>query len=368
MKLTRSVNFGFAIVFILLIGAGAVTYHERGRRTEERASAHLKTMLMLRESVLRGYFESLRSEIILWSSQSSVATVLLEVTEDYERQGAAGLGLVGRESVSSLKKISDEDGSDSVDERVRRFALHHQYHDVFFISKTGDVLYTVAKESDYGTNLVTGPYADSGLGRLFDRLKASTDPDQIVFEDFSAYAPSADEPAAFIGSPIHANDEGIGYYAVQIPAEPINRIMQFSAGMGESGETYLVGPDRLMRSDSRFFEESSILETTVDGATIAMALDGQIGLSIVDDYRGIRVYSAYRPFDFEGMRWAVLAEQDVAEIEAPIAETLEWILIGYAGLFLTGLLLRFVLMHAVLPAALGAFLGMSMLEPGGDEP
>ena len=34
------------------------------------------------------------------------------------------------------------------------------------------------------------------------------------------------------------------------------------------GETYLVGSDHLMRSDSRFSEESTILNTKVDGETV----------------------------------------------------------------------------------------------------
>jgi methyl-accepting chemotaxis protein len=366
MNLKRSVNMGFVIAFIVLVFAGGLVYREQQKRIERKASAHLTTMLMLRESVLRSYFESLRSEVILWSNRSTIVDIMLRVTADFDRRGKASLDEIGRTDIGTLQGALKDSGSSLLDERAKRFAAHHRYYDVFFISKEGDILYTVAKEDDSGTNLVDGPYADSGLGRLFRGLLEADERDQVIFEDFSAYSPSGGEPAAFIGSPVYSGNRRIGFYAVQIPAAPIDAIMQFSAGMGETGEIYLVGRDRLMRSDSRFFEESSIMKTTVSGVTVGNALEGEIGIAIVDDYRGTPVFSAYRPFEFEGTRWAVLAEQDVAEVYAPLAETLQAIVIGYFVIFVVGALLRWMLVHAVFPAALAAFLGFSLLDSADD--
>ena len=44
-----------------------------------------------------------------------------------------------------------------------------------------------------------------------------------------------------------------------------------------------------------------------------LALDGHTGVQVVDDYRGIPVVSAYTPFFYEGLEWAVLAEVDESE-------------------------------------------------------
>jgi hypothetical protein len=138
------------------------------------------------------------------------------------------------------------------------------------IHANGDVLFTVAREQDYGTNLIDGPYADTGLGRLFRMLMAAGE-DMVAMEDFSLYPPSNNQPAAFLGAKIIDDGELLGVYAIQIPEQPINRIMQFSAGMGETGEIYLVGEDRLMRSTSRFFEESTVLRLEVPGETFERA-------------------------------------------------------------------------------------------------
>ena len=362
MNLKRSLNIGFVIAFILLVLAGGPVYREQQKRIEKQASGHLTTMLMLRESVLRGYFESLRSEVILWSNRSTIVDIMVRVTADFDRRGTAGLDEIGKTDIGTLKGALKDSGSSLLDERARKFAAHHRYYDVFFISKQGDILYTVAKEEDLGTNLVDGPYADSGLGRLFRGLLETDERDQVIFEDFSAYSPSGDEPAAFIGSPVYSGERLIGFYAVQIPPAPIDAIMQFSAGMGETGEIYLVGSDRLMRSDSRFSDESSIMKTSISGVSVDNALEGEIGIAIVDDYRGISVFSAYRPFEFEGTRWAVLAKQDVAEVYAPLAKTLQAIAMGYFAIFVVGTSLRWMLVHAVVPAGLAGFLGFSMLD------
>jgi len=362
LNLRRSVNISLVIAFVVLLLAGFVFHREEQVRVEADASGHLKTMLMLRESVLRSHLESLRSEMILWSSQPVVVDLLRTTQAAWNRQGREGADAVGASpAAATMAKLPDSD-SESIDDRVARFAAHHGYYDLFIINLQGDILYTVTKEDDYLTNLVDGRYADSGLGRLFRGLMGQGTRDQVAFEDFSNYQPSNDDPAAFIGSRIYSGDEWIGVYAVQIPAQPINHIMQFSSGMGETGETYLVGDDGLMRSDSRFFSESTILKTTVASPSVAKALSGEVGIDIVDDYRGIPVYSAYQPFDFEGTRWAVLAEQDVAEVVAPAKDTLKTLAMGYGLIVLVGLLLRYMLLNVVVPASLAAFLGLSLMD------
>src|SRR3546814_14014763 len=94
--------------------------------------------------------------------------------------------------------------------------------------------------------------------------------------------------------------------------------MQSAAGMGESGETYLVGSDHLMRNASRFSEESTILKTKVDGETVKAALAGEEGVLEIVDYRGNPVLSVFRPIDFLGVRWAIIGEIDIAEMMAPV--------------------------------------------------
>jgi methyl-accepting chemotaxis protein len=173
----------------------------------------------------------------------------------------------------------------------------------------------VAKEDDYGTNLLTGPWKDTGLGSVFRRALAAADEERAVFSDIVRYGPSNDEPAMFMGRAMHSEDGSLlGVLAFQVPIDSIVEIMQFSAGMGRTGETYLVGDDLLMRSDSRFSETSTILQTRVDTDSVKHALKGEYGVEITRDYRDQWVLSAHSSLQVGEHTWAVIAEIDRDEI------------------------------------------------------
>ena len=106
----------------------------------------------------------------------------------------------------------------------------------------------------------------------------------------------------------------IGVIALQAPTQKIHSIMQFDAGMGETGETYLVGQDTLMRSESRFSEVSTVLVQSVESDAVQRGLRGEYGVAFTEDYRGVEVLSVSLPLDVGDNRWAVMAEIDRDEI------------------------------------------------------
>ncbi|MGH1403449.1 MAG: methyl-accepting chemotaxis protein [Alphaproteobacteria bacterium] len=201
----------------------------------------------------------------------------------------------------------------------RSFLYSREYYDIFLFDLNGNLVYSVFKEADYATNINTGKWKKTDLGNVYRAARKSGKAGQKFFYDFRSYAPSNEVPASFISTPV-INEHGRmqGVLVFQMPIGRINDIMQAAAGMGKSGETYIVGEDHLMRSDSRFSKESTILETSVDGKTVQAALKGESGVDIVPDYRGINVVSAYTPFEFLGTKWVVLAEIDESEMLSPV--------------------------------------------------
>lgn len=121
------------------------------------------------------------------------------------------------------------------------------FYDIFLIDPQGTIVYSVARESDYQTNLLHGPYRDSGLAQLYRSVKKPVT--QLQMQDFAPYAPSNGQAAAFMAMPF-VQDGNNWVVAVQLSIDRINAVMQVREGMGQSGETYLVGPDQRMRSDS----------------------------------------------------------------------------------------------------------------------
>ena len=134
---------------------------------------------------------------------------------------------------------------------VRSYLERFGYYDIFIVHpETGDIIYSVFKELDYSTSLVDGPYAQTNFGEAFRAANAATSKDSVVLVDYERYTPSYEAPASFIASPIFDGDEKIAVAIFQMPIDRLNQIMSERAGLGETGETYLIGSDLLMRSDS----------------------------------------------------------------------------------------------------------------------
>ena len=138
--------------------------------------------------------------------------------------------------------------------------------------------------------------------------------------------------------------ERLGVLAFQLPSDRINDIMRFSAGMGRTGETYLVGEDFLMRSDSRFFENSTTLVQVVKTDASQRAVRGEQGFLLCDDYRGTPVFSSFRGIEFHGVTWAVLSEMDEQEAMGPHLRTRTitaiTLLLGFAAIVFAGFVVR----------------------------
>jgi class 3 adenylate cyclase len=250
------------------------------------------------------------------------------------------------------------------------------YYDMFLISPDGTIVYTVFKETDFASNLMSGPYRDSNLARLVRKVKDAKQKDFTRLIDFEAYAPSYDAPAAFIAAPIYKQSQLLGILAFQMPVNEINNVMTGNRrwkedGLGSSGETYLVGSDRLMRSISRFMIEdpkayisilrklsvkediikriqqfeTSILLQRVDTKGVSEALAGKEGTEIIRDYRNIPVLSSFAPLKIDGLDWVILSEMNLSEAFAPIHSFQRQVLITATLLILLITLLAMALAH-----------------------
>jgi class 3 adenylate cyclase len=250
------------------------------------------------------------------------------------------------------------------------------YYDMFLINPEGTIVYTVFKETDFASNLQTGPYKNSNLARLVRSVKDAKERNYTKLIDFEAYAPSYDAPAAFIAAPIYEQNELIGILAFQMPVNEINNVTTGNRnwkadGLGSSGETYLVGSDLLMRSISRFLIEdpkgyfgilrslrvkddviqriqefqTSILQQRVDTKGVNEALAGKQGTEIIKDYRNIPVLSSFAPLKIEGLDWVILSEMDLSEAYAPIYSFQRQVLISATLLILLITMVAMALAH-----------------------
>jgi methyl-accepting chemotaxis protein len=267
---------------------------------------------------------------------------------------------------------------------LRKYLKTFGYYDIFIVEPdTGHVIYSVFKELDYGTSLITGPYKDSGLAQAFKQAMQLQNADDTVLIDFAPYMPSYNAAASFIASPIMRDGERLGVLIFQMPIDGINNIMTNDnawkdSGFGESGETYLVGGDDLLRSQSRFLIENkegylaamknqaddltlakinasdtAIGLQKVDNASTKAANTGKSGIAYINDYRGEAVISAYTPIKVMGFDWVLLSEIDQKEAFAYITHLVSSVItttliiaitliliMGILGLLFTRMLMR----------------------------
>lgn len=251
---------------------------------------------------------------------------------------------------------------------VRSYLEKFGYYDIFIADpETGDIVYSVFKELDYGTSLIDGPYAGTNFGEAFRRANQAGNKDAIVLVDFEQYPPSYEAPASFIASPIFDGGNKVGIALFQMPLDLITEVMSDRSGLGETGETYLVGADYLMRSDTYRDTENRTVSAsfrrpetgTVRTAQAVAAVGGKTGVGEHENYLGQPVLSAYSPVDVGGITWALLAEIETSEafaaldqMEANASDASSAMLtsIGLTGLVAAGLILVVALLVATMIA------------------
>ncbi|MEQ8846155.1 methyl-accepting chemotaxis protein [Botrimarina sp.] len=247
---------------------------------------------------------------------------------------------------------------------IRRYSERFGYHDIFLVDPgSGDIVYSVSKKPDFATSLNDGPYAGTNLAQAFRRA-AEASHGEFAIADFEQYGPSCEAPASFLATPVFDGEERLGVLVFQLPVDRINQIMTAREGLGETGESLLVGPDSKLRSDSRLAPETHSLEASfrnpeagaVRSPAVEAAMRGESGAELMNDYRNEPTLVAYAPVDVLGLRWAILSKMDTAEAFASVA-TIERAAAGIAsGLLWTSI--------AVLVPAIGAALAVAWLVSG----
>lgn len=228
----------------------------------------------------------------------------------------------------------------------RQIVTRFEFQDALLLDNRGNVVYTAYKDVDLGTNILTGPYSGSKLRGAYEKAMAANAVDYVGITDFEVYQPAENVPTAWMITPIVTAGRAMGALALQFPVTKINRLMTFDqrwkeSGLGNTGEVFLVGPDDLMRSDSRMFLQDrqtykndvvaagtpadvadraiqlggTTLVQPVPPTTNKQALRGESGTRLATDYLGHEVLLAYAPITIPDaeLHWTIIGKIDTAE-------------------------------------------------------
>ncbi|OBJ34729.1 adenylate/guanylate cyclase domain-containing protein [Mycobacterium colombiense] len=242
----------------------------------------------------------------------------------------------------------------------REIATRFEYRDALLLDTRGNVVYTVRKSASLGTNVLTGPYRQSNLRGAYEKAMAANSVNFVWITDFQPYQPQLGQPIAWLVAPIGPPGKPAGVLALPLPIAKVNRIMTAdkqwrAAGMGQTAETYLAGPDNLMRSDSRLFLEdpqryrrealaAGARRETVDTAmrwggttlvqpvatpAVRAAQRGETGTVTDTGYLGRRELASYAPLSLPNsdLHWSIVATRETSEANARVASLTQTLLL-----------------------------------------
>ena len=229
------------------------------------------------------------------------------------------------------------------------FADRFGFDDAMLIDTDGNVVYSVYKQTDLGANLLGGPFKGTRLADAYRQAMRAASVDEVILTDLEEYAPAYGKPTPWVLTPVGDGNKIEGVLALQLSVDGINDVMTGNRewvkdGLGETGETYLAGPDRLMRSVSRkllvypkaFLTDvvangtpsevarrevetgDSVLLQPVNTTAVNLALSGQAGVATAKSYLGSESLLAYAPLNLPGLNWVIVAKVDRAEAFAPV--------------------------------------------------
>lgn len=231
----------------------------------------------------------------------------------------------------------------------RQFMQEKGYFDIFLVNEDGNVVYSVAKESDFASNLHTGPWRESDLAASYKKAMKLQRNEQAFF-DFKPYKSSNSAPASFITQPIMVDGAVKGALVFQMPIDRLNMVVGNPFGLGETGESLLIGADGLARNTSRFDADANQkVQRQYQGDFMKEALNGETGITR-ETFEGKDRYIAYAPFEFLGTKFALVVMQDYAEAFSNVTETRTTLLVG----------LIFIIATMVV---LGGLVGRSISKP-----
>jgi len=249
-----------------------------------------------------------------WGIISKIDLEAFFVTDDPAAQPAPEEGETPQEN----EEIIVEEPPDFFKDYVEL----HDYQNLMLLDSKGYLFYSTTKRADYKTNLITGAFQETHLGQL---VKQTLQTQQPGFADFQPYPPNDNQPTSFLIQPLIQDGKLIMMVVLQPSLKSINRIVQERSGMGETGEIYLVGPDKRLRSDTyRDKEKFSVATSFAKGNNIntqpsrAALGEGQVDTKLAKNYKGDKVLSSYTPVKIDGTTWALLAEIDFHEIQLPV--------------------------------------------------
>ena len=294
-KITLAISIALLTFFLIV---PFLSYSSYKRTIKDNYFNHLITTRDLLKLQIWNYFNERYGDIDVLSRNPVIAKGFTRLSGAFHAYG------LENQQFQKIKSIYQP--------LMEYYVSAYGYANIFFVDKDGSVIYSTLREDFSGTDLFVGEFKDHRMANMFKIAL-----EDVGFEDYY-WNDKVNDFTAYFGAPVFEAESLLGVIVIEIPFAHLDTILTQRAGLGQTGEMYLVGDDGFMRSNSRFSVTPTILQKEVNTEATREAFEGYVGKKIIDDYRGVPVLSAYTPLNLNFINWALLVEIDEAEAFAEV--------------------------------------------------
>ena len=323
MLITRKIKAKVVIILLLIallpmVLTSVIAYKIFYDAIKREALAKLSYTVQSSMADIARYLDAKIGDAIVLSLDPTNINALKCLEEEYHNSGIPLKKWAETESLSYIEKM----GLNRFYEEILQV---YGYQNLYLVSSNGDILYSVIKENDLGTNLISGPYKDSALGYGVGEILRNEK--VVTFIDYEKYPSGSETPAAFIVHQLFdQNNNILGALVLQLSNQALYEKVTLASGIQKTGELQIVrengSGDALFLTPLKF-DKSAALNRIVDkdkgNSAVINALTGDnISLTDTIDYRGKVVYShsGYIP----DIGWGLVAKIDKNEVFEPSRE------------------------------------------------
>jgi len=304
-------------LFLSFIPISLITYQsykDSSKALYNLTSKELIDTATLHVNFINNWFYYRKIDIESWSAEHNSVAFSQRLN-----QGLEGSSKRLEEYIQSVEYTAMiENYQEDIINLTRKYAY---IYDIFVIDTKGNILYTVVKENDLGTNLLTGTYSHTKFAKTFHQTLSDG---KVHFSDLEQYGPSENGVYSFLTAPIISSEgESLGVYAVQLKP---NRILNQLSSLDSSKKGmkhYLVGEDSILRSKIRG-SDKKVLESKIETKLtkehsfyIKEKKESVAEIELYVDTHAIEVLGVYNSIDILGVHWALISEIDKDTALAP---------------------------------------------------
>ncbi|MGZ4956813.1 MAG: ATP-binding protein, partial [Methylobacter sp.] len=305
-KITSRLMLGFLLLSSLPLAGMAWLYVQAFERTLQHLELeNLSSLADKKADQINTYVNERLNDSRLLVKSFAALDILQAHTASQSGQSTASPGYSAQEQVyrDYFRTLLDSVG----------------YYDLLLIDMTGNVVFSIRHESDFNSNLNTGPYRDSALAAAHREAIGLF---EMQITQAQPYAPSAGKPAIFIVAPVFKAGKIIGTLALQMDLDKLTAVTSDTTGLGKTGETILAQLDddgALYVGNMRHVPDAAFrYHIPMDKIAKPMrsALAGEHDKGISRDYAGVDVIGAWRYLP--ALRWGMVVKMDTSEAFAPL--------------------------------------------------